>query len=193
MSLDERPEVPDATSCCSTSAALRPRDTASRNAPAPTIPPPTTRTSKRSFPSASRALRRTAFAGVSPCPGSLATPSTLSASSAPSPTYLLRPSGVRRTAHGDPPQHHGGPDDEHQDQERGMEDDPLEVDGQEARRHRGAEHDDDRDHRDDRHVAGPDGAVVSHGSRQPRSALATVGFWRNPDRRDEDLAGEGGA
>ena len=47
ISREERPDVPDAMSRCSTSAARSPRLVASSSAPAPTIPPPTMRTSKR--------------------------------------------------------------------------------------------------------------------------------------------------
>src|SRR5687767_15836737 len=58
MSLDERLDVPPAKSPRSTSAVFRPRDTASRAMPAPVMPPPMTRTSKRSRLSRSRFAAR---------------------------------------------------------------------------------------------------------------------------------------
>src|SRR5215470_16271723 len=51
MSLLDRLEVPDARSRASTRATRRPRDAASRAAPAPVMPPPMTSTSNRSVAS----------------------------------------------------------------------------------------------------------------------------------------------
>ncbi len=67
MSFDERLLVPDAKSRASTSATRRPRSAASRATPAPVMPPPTMRTSKRSF--ARRLRLRARVVGSKPAIG----------------------------------------------------------------------------------------------------------------------------
>src|SRR5262249_21411831 len=88
MSLDDRLDVPDAKSDCSTSATRSPRNAASRAMPAPLMPPPMTRRSKRSRSRPSSAASRQAG------PFTVVTLPDL----VPSVTVRQRPAGPLRNA-----------------------------------------------------------------------------------------------
>src|SRR6187549_2847942 len=115
MSRLERDEVPLAMSSCSTSATRSPRLAASRKAPAPTIPPPTTSRSQGSLARRSRSAPRRARGGrVSWTVGGRVMVAGVRGSS-----------GSRTRRAEDPPQHEGGAADQDEDEQRGVEDDAL--------------------------------------------------------------------
>ena len=103
MSRDERDDVPEAMSSCSMSTARIPRDTASRSAPLPTMPPPTITTSQVPSAMASRSAAATGdrvgrrhVRGSSP--GSSTGRREIRQSSQPVPTMSTRiASGVWKT------------------------------------------------------------------------------------------------
>src|SRR5439155_14376275 len=133
---------------CSTSAARSPRLVASSSAPAPTMPPPTIRTSKRSSASARSASRRQAGSVALGAAGALPLVSvTLASTSSHVPIASRQDfeSGLGRATRRDPPQDESGPDHEDQDGERGVEDDPLGVSGQRGGENRRSQHDAHRD------------------------------------------------
>src|SRR5258708_7003994 len=115
---------------CSTSPARNPRLVASRSAPAPTIPPPTIRTSNRSPASASSASLRQVGSAVN--------------------------SGLGRPARRDAPQYESRPDEQDHDQQRRVEDHPLQVDGQCGGENRRSQHSPYRDRGDDEDLAPAD-------------------------------------
>ena len=162
-----RPDVPDAMSRCSTSAARSPRLVASRSAPAPTIPPPTIEDVEPLARERLEGVGRAIGGSVGSPDGALGSrdssrlrrPARRDAATARSPVPMTRTTisrGVWKTTR-------------------------WASVGSTAVRIAAPSTTPDGDRRDDQDLAPADAARVD----QPRSASG-----RDPDRRDEDLAGQ---